>query len=284
MAVVPAGALELGEVLAPHNAFGATVFDGVVVGSLHVGGQAGIHLLGPGDLLVPGGDVWPAWLADLEFRAAAPVKLGLFGNDLLAAAYRWPRIVQGLYEGIGDQLRRLTAQLVICQLPRVEDRIMAMLWLLAESWGHETPGGVRVPLTLTHETLGALVGSRRPTVSLALRKLAEQGALVTQDSGWLLLQPAPEPGEDTSPIGPVHLSDFTPGPWAAPPAAPPAPAPSSAYAELRDTVRRLREQHQFETQHVRDNLTRLQNDRARMTVARQRIAQDVLKRRRPPSS
>lgn len=46
-------------------------------------------------------------------------------------------------------------------------------------------------MTLTHETLGSLVGSRRPTVTLALRKLTAEGALVAQESGWLLLeQPA----------------------------------------------------------------------------------------------
>lgn len=285
MLTVKPGSLGLREVLGQHNAFGATVFDGMLVGSLDVGGQTGIHLLGPGDLLVPGGDVWPGWLGDVAFRATAPVKLGLFGNDLLAAAYRWPRIVQGLYDAMGDQLRRLTAQLVICQIPRVEDRIMAIFWLLAESWGHVTPGGVRVPLALTHETLGALVGSRRPTVSLALRKLTEDGALVPQDSGWLLLRPAPEPSEGAAAIGPVQVSEFTPGRWAPAPApAPPASDPSIAYSELRDTVRRLREQNQSDTQHMQEQLTRFRNDRARLTVLRKRIAEDVVRRRRPPSS
>ena len=72
----------------------------------------------------------------------------------------------------------MTVQLVICQLPRVEDRVLAVLWLLAESWGHVTPAGVRLPLALTHETLGALIGARRPTVTLALRKLTDDGTLV----------------------------------------------------------------------------------------------------------
>lgn len=284
MVTVSPGALDLDDLLGRYKAFGATVFDGIVVESLHVADQTGIHLLGPGDLLVPGGDMWPSWLADVESRAATPVKLGLFGNELLAAAYRWPRIIQGLYAAIGDQLRRLTAQLVICQLPRVEDRIMAMLWLLAESWGHVTPGGVRVPLALTHETLGALVGSRRPTVSLALRKLTEEGALVPQDSGWLLLQPAPEPQDGAAPIGPVQLADLAPGRWASSSPSLPPPDPAVAYAELRDTVSRLREQHQFDARHMRDQLSRIQDDRARMLLARKRIAQDVLTRRRPPSS
>ena len=73
------------------------MIDGIVINTLRVGEQTGIQLLGPGDLLVPGSELWPEWLAALELRAASPVRLGLFGNELLAAAYRWPRVVQGLY-------------------------------------------------------------------------------------------------------------------------------------------------------------------------------------------
>lgn len=79
------------------------------------------------------------WMGALEFRAAAPVRLGLFGNDLLIALHRWPQAVQGFYASVAEQLHRLSAQLVICQLPRVEDRVLAMLWFPAESWGHVRP-------------------------------------------------------------------------------------------------------------------------------------------------
>jgi hypothetical protein len=84
----------------------------------------------------------------------------------------------------------------------------------------------------------------------------------------------------------VQFADFAAGRWAQTPARAPAPvpAPSIAYAELRDTVRRLREQHEFDAQHMREQLTRIRNDRARMLLTRSRIADDVLKRRRPPSS
>jgi len=58
---------------------------------------------------------------------------------------------------------------------------MALMWLLAESWGRVTPAGIRLPLSLSHEVLGGLIGSRRPTVTLALTKLAEQGSLTRQD-------------------------------------------------------------------------------------------------------
>jgi hypothetical protein len=288
---VDPGQLDLESLLAQHRAFGATVFDGLVMSSLRIGDQSGIHLLGPGDLLVPRNELWPTWLAELDFRTAAPVRLGLLGNDLLAAVYRWPRLLQGLYGAMGDQLQRLTVQLVICQLPRVEDRILAMLWLLADSWGHVTPGGVRVPLALTHETLGALVGARRPTVTLALRKLTDDGALVAQDPGWLLVAPPPQPAEPTHRIVPAPPDELPIGPWAALPRRrrdeqeeQEEKVAIRAYAELRETVHRLREQHASEQQKTRERLQRVRTNRTRIIALRQQIAEDALRRRRPPSS
>jgi hypothetical protein len=285
---VDPGPLDLGQLLNQHRAFGATVFDGLVMSSLRIGEQTGIHLLGPGDLLVPRNELWPTWLAELDFRTATPVRLALLGNDLLAAVYRWPRMLQGLYGAMGDQLQRLTVQLVICQLPRVEDRIMAMLWLLADSWGHVTPGGVRIPLALTHETLGSLVGARRPTVTLALRKLTDDGSLVAQDPGWLLVAPPPQPAEPTHRIVPAPPNRLALGPWAALPRREEEEEEdedlSISYAELLETVHRLREQHASDQQQTRERLMRVRNDRVRIAALRKRITEDALRRRRPPSS
>ena len=285
MITVESGPLELDLELTRYRAFGAAVFDGLVMSSLRVGGQTGIHLLGPGDLLIRGNELWPSWLAGLDFRAAAPVQLGLLGNELLAAVYRCPRLAEGIYGSMSDQLQRLTIQLVICQLSRVEDRIMAILWLLADSWGHVTPGGVRLPLALTHETLGALVGARRPTVTLALRKLTDNGALVPQDHGWLLVAPPPQPAAPAQRIVPAPPGELTIGAWVASAAMEPETTdPSVAYAELRDTVRQLREQHRTDREHTSERLNRIRTARVRMTALRERIAQDALKRRSPPSS
>jgi CRP-like cAMP-binding protein len=274
--------LELNALLTQHKAFGATVLDGVVMNSLRAGEQTGIQLLGPGDLVLSGAELLPAWLGEFESRTAGSVRLGLFANDLLAAVFRWPRIVQSLYACIGEQLQRLTAQLVICQLPRVEDRVLAMFWLLSESWGHVTPSGVRLPLSLTHETLGALVGARRPTVTLALRKLAEQGAIVHQDTGWLLLE-RPASSEDPPPrILPPEVENAATNLWAD--VNGPAPNRDADYAKLRDTLRRLREQHRSDREEARDHLRNIRTARVRMVEVRQQIEADSLRRRWPPSS
>jgi CRP/FNR family transcriptional regulator, cyclic AMP receptor protein len=282
------GPVELGELLAEHKAFGATVLEGLVMGSLRVGDQTGVHVLGPGDVLPGDSELAPSWLTATDYLTAAPARLALFGNDLLVAVHRWPRILQGLYASICEQLQRLTAQLVICQLPRVEDRVVDMLWLLAESWGYVTPGGIRLPLALTHETLGALIGARRPTVTLAVHKLTDQGELLPQDSGWLLLRaPTSAPGTSAR-VVPAESAGTRLGLWATAPAPAPAlalaPDPSIAYAELRDTVQRLRVQHRTDRENTSEQLSRIRAERARVSTARRRIAEDAVTRRPPPSS
>lgn len=281
---VDGGVLELYELLRKHEAFGATVLDGVVMNSVRVADQTVVQLLGPGDVLLESGEPMPPGLGDVESRAVGSVRLSLLGNELLAAAVRWPQLIQGLYAGIGDQLRRLTAQLVISQLPRVDDRVLGMLWLLSESWGLVTPSGVRLPLALTHETVGALVGARRPTVTLALRKLVQDGAIVHQDKGWLLLQRPPQPAEAAARIEPPELARVAASQWIETQTHRHVPDPAEAYAVLRDTVRRLREEHLSNRQETRDRLNRIESTGVRVSATRRHIEEQALKRRRPPSS
>ena len=82
---------------------------------------------------------------------------------------------------------RLSTHRAIAQLPRVDLRLLAFFAHLAERWGRVAPTGVVIPLHLTHETLGRLIGARRPTVSLALKDLAGDGLLQRREDGaWLL--------------------------------------------------------------------------------------------------
>jgi CRP-like cAMP-binding protein len=86
----------------------------------------------------------------------------------------------------GQQLQQALWQQAISQLPRVEDRLLALLWSIADRKGVVRPEGVWVPIALTHDTLGQMVGARRPTISLGLRSLTEQGLLRAEKDGWLI--------------------------------------------------------------------------------------------------
>ena len=103
----------------------------------------------------------------------------------------WPQLSQTLLrraERRADDLDILRA--ISCQ-PRLEVRLVLLLWHLAARWGRVEPSGVRVCLPLTHRVLGRLVAAERPSVTHALARLARTG-LVTGSTGDWHLQGTPQ--------------------------------------------------------------------------------------------
>ena len=182
---------DIDQQLEDSGAIGALVIDGLVIQRIKLGDRSAVTLLGPGDVIAPQSSAPPLILSDLHRVTAGSVRLALFGSRTLLALAHWPQLLVGLYRRLTQQGERLAAQLLVCQLPRVEDRVLALLWLLAERWGRVTTAGTRLPLVLTHESIGTMVGAQRPTISLALRELTDRGALVREQDGWLLLAPPP---------------------------------------------------------------------------------------------
>jgi hypothetical protein len=241
-----AGPVEISTLLKDANAFAALVVDGMLLRQLRIGEQPTLRLFGPGELLATGLAPTSTLLAQSDCRAVAPSHVAMLGIEFLAGAHRWPRLIAGLHARMADGQERLATQLAICQLPRVQDRILAMLWLLAESWGRVTSGGTALSLSLTHEALGALVGARRPTVTLALSELTERGALVHQDQGWLLLEPPPEASPAEPAIDMPQIVEETASPWSAPTL--PEAASDDTRTMLRETLAQLREEHRRNTE------------------------------------
>lgn len=238
----PNGAVELAELLASTGSFGAIVLEGMLQHHTRIWGQPGVRLLAPGDIIGAHAGPCPTVVAGSEWRAGAGTRLALLSEGFLFAVRRWPEIVANLQIRTGEQTDRLAAQLAICQLPRVEDRLLAMLWLLAESWGRVTTVGTTLPLSLTHEALGALIGARRPTVTLALGELAERGAVVHQDRGWLLLQALPQVLAASPEIDAAEVLGDGPTDWIGP-TPPTVGSNGEVGAELAAAFDRLRAQH-----------------------------------------
>jgi CRP-like cAMP-binding protein len=262
--------LAITELLERRGAFAAIVTQGMLLDYLQIGAQPGLRLLGPGDFVTARPPRHGTPLGTSTCRAAEGTHLALLGNDVLLAVRRSPRLLVGLQAAVAEQMERIGTQLVICQLPRVEDRILAMLWLLADCFGKVTAAGTVVPLSLTHELLGALVGARRPTVTLALGELTARGALVQQDRGWLLLegQPAPPAGASRRLEEPRWLEP-KPSKWAVD--VPRGWDPAETLAALTATVSGLREQHLRIAEEVRDRLSRTAVARERTVELRKLI-------------
>lgn len=167
---------------------GLLVIDGVVVREMMLGPHVSAQLCGPGDLLeLPSARDQRCLPALATISVPGTAVLALLDDRVLAASRRWPRLGGRLLAQAMGQIGDADAHQAISQLPRVEDRLLALFWHLADRWGRVLPDGVRIDPPLTHETIGHLIGARRPTVTLGLRALRDAGLLQRQADGtWLL--------------------------------------------------------------------------------------------------
>ncbi len=161
------------------GAFDFLIVDGVVLKETTLASRSALELLGRGDLLAP--PLTPA--RQIESRALSRylahgrVSLAAIEDRVRNAARRWPGIADYLHDRLARQTHHASMHLAMLHLPRVDDRLIALFADLAERFGHVAADGVMLDLPLTHEIIGGLVASRRPTVSLALHELASNGVI-----------------------------------------------------------------------------------------------------------
>lgn len=224
-----------------RDAFALLVCDGLIVRELELAGTVTADLLGPGEI-VDFGQAGERLLPTTErWHVSGPTKIAILDDRVLPALHVWPALGSRLIARAARQAARAGEQRAISQLPRVELRIRALLWHLAERWGRMGPAGVVVPIELTHSALGHLVGARRSTVTLALGELNRLGTVVRRgDGAWILRA-------DSNPSGTTPHAAGLPGIAAIPAArgaAPPSPAPPRMLRRdapvLADRVERLR--------------------------------------------
>jgi CRP/FNR family transcriptional regulator, cyclic AMP receptor protein len=228
------GPFDLEAVLREMHAFAVLLVEGLVLETMRLGDHVGLRPLGPGDLLGRPGDSRSELLGPPEFRVGGGVVYAALDDRVLALAQRYPRLIEGLQMSTGDQEQRLLAQSMIGRLPRIEDRVQAMMWLLAETWGRVTPAGTVLPIRLTHETLGQLVGARRSTVTLALGGLEQRGALLRRPNDWLLLERPPSVTSASAAVAPSPaLVAEQSTEWSRPGPVPVSPGPLDELAVLR---------------------------------------------------
>jgi CRP/FNR family transcriptional regulator, cyclic AMP receptor protein len=169
-------------------ALGLLVLNGLVTRDIVFAGRTTTELVGAGDVLRP-------WEDDVQFdplpfgvvwHVHEATRVAVLDARFALAAARWPALAAALSRRHVRRARGLAFQLAIAQLPRVDDRLLVLLWALAERWGRVSPQGVRLPLQLPHRTLATLVGARRPSVTTALSGLTRDGLVERTDDGWLL--------------------------------------------------------------------------------------------------
>lgn len=174
---VPMHELEPGEWSSSGELAGcvaALLIDGLVLRDGMIGGRPHLQLYGPGDL-IDGRDL--AEEHGSEWQILETACIAVLGPRVSLVAREYPPLVVAFARRFFDGQRERDAMLTIRALPAAEDRLAALFEHFARRWGRVTANGLVVRLPLTHGVLGRLIGARRPTVSLGLRRLIEDGRL-----------------------------------------------------------------------------------------------------------
>jgi CRP/FNR family transcriptional regulator, cyclic AMP receptor protein len=166
---------------------GLLVLDGVLAVHVRVGDRVAAELLGPGDLVEPNQHGTDDLIAcATEWRGLVPLRFAVLDGGFAHRVRPWPQIMQALLSRVERRTGNLNVQRAIAFQPRLEVRLALLLWHLAARWGRVEPGGIRLPLPLTHQLLGHLVGAERPSVSHALGRLARSGLVTGHGDEWHL--------------------------------------------------------------------------------------------------
>jgi hypothetical protein len=232
---------------------GLLIVDGVIAREVLVSDTISTELLGPGDVIRPWRIQDGSGLLqhDVRWNVLTRSRFALLDRRLSVELGRYPEVGAAIVDRVNERALRLGLTQAISQLNRVDRRLLALFWHLAERWGRMTSGGVALPMTLSHRMLGQLVGARRPTVSTALGELVKKGELVRRDDGtWLLTgEPVGVPAPEIERLIPMRRRLMPPdAPERQRPAAviPLAEAPSVRSVELGDTIHRVRQRAELQ--------------------------------------
>jgi CRP/FNR family transcriptional regulator, cyclic AMP receptor protein len=168
--------------------YGFVLVAGMLTFDVDLAGRASTRLLTPPELVLL--DRWQSETLPLRWGWTALERsiVGVLDARLLTIGRRWPGLMAAILVRSAEQVRHALLQQAIAQIPRVEERLMALMWEVADRRGVVREDGIWVRLPVTHDTLARMIGARRPTVSLGLKALSARGMLVADadGDGWLI--------------------------------------------------------------------------------------------------
>ena len=163
------------------------IADGVLLREVTIGSASLPEVLGAGDILHPRPAVDGLGWCSVRMHAVEPITVIAFDERFTDGTTHWPRLRALIERRAAERHHRAMLVGAIGHLPRVEQRVTALMWLLATEWGDVDDEGLAVPLPLTHAMIGRFVGAARSTVTLAITDLTADGLLARRDDGtWLL--------------------------------------------------------------------------------------------------
>ena len=166
---------------------GLLVIDGLLALDTCVAGRTICELLGPGDLLQPPTELdYNMVDRECNWHALAPARLVLLDGAFVERVRSWPQLLRALFRRAERRVADAGALRAISCQPKLEVRLVLLLWHLAARWGRVEPTGIKLSLPLTHRLLGQLVAAERPSISHALSRLSHAGLVTGSAGDWHL--------------------------------------------------------------------------------------------------
>ena len=167
---------------------GFLVLKGMLLREVSVCGRPTAELVGPGDIVRPWRSEESAMLqVSVKWTVLEQALLADLGPSFSMRISGRPELLDNLIGRTVARAESLAIQRSIASHVRVDVRVLAFLWHLAERYGVVVPDAVRVNVPLTHSVLARLVGARRPTVTTALQRLIHLGYLKRDARAFVLV-------------------------------------------------------------------------------------------------
>lgn len=192
---VPRGRYDPNDLFDGDGLLGLLLLNGLVVRQVSVADRHCGELVGPGAVLRPWDDFGQNAPLPFEvsWRVIQDAQLALLDRRFLATIIHWPALIESFVARATERAHTLAFNVAIHCLRHVHLRLLVLLWNLADRFGRVGPDGTHVPLPLSHSDLAELVGAARPSVSVALKQLADDGLVWRNeaDGTWMLSREPP---------------------------------------------------------------------------------------------
>lgn len=140
-----------------------------------------VTLVEEGDVLIPPTHGWASVGPRLRCRALDPSDILMVDSERFELWLAEPRLASNLVRILAAQVADRELAIAIALEPRVEQRLFLKLQQLGGRFGRVTPEGIRLDLRLTHQQLADMVGAVRESITIALGKLQQSGALTVEN-------------------------------------------------------------------------------------------------------
>ena len=191
---LPRGQHDPSELFPADGLLGLLVIDGLLVRQVAVADRRCGELVGPGAVLRPWDDFGQTAPLPFEvsWRVIQNTQLARLDRRFLATIVHWPALIEAFTARALERAHTLAFNVAIHCLRHVHLRLLVLLWHFADRYGKVTPAGTHVPLPLSHSDLAELVGAARPSVSVAVGQLGDQGLVWRHEDGsWMLSREPP---------------------------------------------------------------------------------------------